>query len=258
MSENPYKAPVSGLEAAATNTAGTLVDARTVDAGRGWEWIVEGFALFKKQPGTWILVLVVLLVCSIVISLVPVVGTLINMVIVQIFMGGLMLGCRALDGDGTLELSHLFAGFNQKTSDLVVLGVLALIGWIIAFIPALLIVGGGALMTMMHGGQLAALGALSMTFLLSLLLALALAVPVYMAIWFAPALIMFHDMKPLDAMKSSFFACLKNIVPFLLYGIILMVLCVVASIPFGLGFLVLGPVIVGSIYAGYRDIFTAT
>ena len=142
MSENPYKAPVSGLEAAATNTAGTLVDARTVDAGRGWEWIVEGFALFKKQPGMWILVLVVLLVCSIVISLVPVVGTLINMVIVQIFMGGLMLGCRALDGDGTLELSHLFAGFNQKTSDLVVLGVLALIGWIIAFIPALLIVGG--------------------------------------------------------------------------------------------------------------------
>jgi uncharacterized membrane protein len=91
-----------------------------------------------------------------------------------------------------------------------------------------------------------------------LLLALALAVPVYMAIWFAPALIMFHDVKPLDAMKSSFFACLKNIVPFLLYGIILMVLCVVASIPFGLGFLVLGPVIVGSIYAGYRDIFTAT
>jgi hypothetical protein len=123
MSENPYKAPVSGLEAAATNTAGTLVDARTVDAGRGWEWIVEGFALFKKQPGMWILVLVVLLVCSIVISLVPVVGTLINMVIVQIFMGGLMLGCRALDGDGTLEISHLFAGFNQKTSDLVVLGV---------------------------------------------------------------------------------------------------------------------------------------
>jgi len=139
-----------------------------------------------------------------------------------------------------------------------VLGVLALIGWIIAFIPALLIVGGGALMTMMHGGQLAELGALSMTFVLSLLLALALAVPVYMAIWFAPALIMFHDVKPLDAMKSSFFACLKNIVPFLLYGIILMVLCVVASIPFGLGFLVLGPVIVGSIYAGYRDIFTAT
>jgi uncharacterized membrane protein len=105
--------------------------------------------------------------------------------------------------------------------------------------------------------QLAALGALSMTFVLSLLLALALAVPVYMAIWFAPALIMFHDVKPLDAMKLSFFACLKNIVPFLLYGIILMVLCVVASIPFGLGFLVLGPVIVGSIYAGYRDIFTA-
>jgi uncharacterized membrane protein len=56
-------------------------------------------------------------------------------------------------------------------------------------------------------------------------------------------------------MKASFVACLRNIVPFLVYGVILFVLAIVASIPFGLGWLVLGPVMAASLYAGYRDIF---
>jgi uncharacterized membrane protein len=56
-------------------------------------------------------------------------------------------------------------------------------------------------------------------------------------------------------MKASFVGCLKNIVPFLLYGVVMIVLCIVAAIPAGLGFLVLGPVAVASMYTGYRDIF---
>jgi hypothetical protein len=44
-------------------------------------------------------------------------------------------------------------------------------------------------------------------------------------------------------------------VPFLIYGIVLFVLAMIASIPFGLGWLVLGPVVFGSVYAAYRDIY---
>lgn len=252
---NPYQPPVApaSAEAGAFSAAG-----RAVDAGRGWEWIAEGFALFKKQPGTWILILIVLIVCSVVISLVPIIGTLANLLLMQVFMGGVMLGCRALDNGESFEVGHVFAGFKQNTSDLVVLGVLALVGWIIAFIPAILIMGGGAFMAMMRGGgHMANFGALGLTFLLAMLVALALALPVYMALWFAPSLIVFNNLKPVDAMKASFLACLKNLVPFLLYGIILLVLCMVAAIPLGLGFLVLGPVAIASIYAGYRDIFVA-
>ena len=56
-------------------------------------------------------------------------------------------------------------------------------------------------------------------------------------------------------MKESFSGCLKNIVPFLLYGVVLFVAAIVAAIPLGLGWLVLGPVIAGSLYASYRDIY---
>jgi hypothetical protein len=38
-------------------------------------------------------------------------------------------------------------------------------------------------------------------------------------------------------------------------GVILLVASIVASIPLGLGWLVLGPVLVASIYTGYRDIY---
>ena len=56
-------------------------------------------------------------------------------------------------------------------------------------------------------------------------------------------------------MKLSFVGCIRNILPFLLYGVVWIGLAIVATIPFLLGWLVLGPVTVASIYASYCDIF---
>jgi uncharacterized membrane protein len=259
MSEmNPYQPPESRAAGAAAAAGDFIAGGRALDAGCGWEWIASGFALFKKQPGAWILILIVLLVCLILISLVPLLGWIANMLLLQVFAGGIMLGCRALDSGASLKVGHAFAGFKQNTSDLVVLGVLALVAGVIVLIPALLIMGGGSFMAMMQGGgDAAGFAALGLTFVLAMLVVLALSIPIYMALWFAPALIVFHGLKPVEAMKTSFFACLKNIIPFLLYGVILLVLSFIAAIPFGLGFLVLMPVIAASIYTAYRDIFFA-
>ena len=53
----------------------------------------------------------------------------------------------------------------------------------------------------------------------------------------------------------SFFACLKNFLPFLLYGVAFVVIFIIASLPFGLGLLVAMPLLYASTYAAYRDIF---
>ena len=258
MSEpNPYQ-PTAAPAAPAAPEVAFSASGRAVEAGRGWEWIAEGFTLFKKQPGVWILILIAFVACSVLLAIIPIIGSLASVLLMQVFMGGLMLGCRTLDEGAELEIGSLFTGFSRNTSDLVVLGVLALVGWIIAFIPSVIIMGGGAFMSVLLGGSTAvSAGAVGLSFVLAMLVGIALAVPLYMALWFAPALIVFNNMKPLDAMKTSFFGCLKNIVPFLLYGVVMLVLCVVAAIPLGLGYLVLGPVAIASIYAGYRDIFAA-
>jgi uncharacterized membrane protein len=51
---------------------------------------------------------------------------------------------------------------------------------------------------------------------------------------------------------------LKNILPFLIWGIAIFFLSILAMIPLTLGWLLLGPVLMASIYIGYRDIFHET
>jgi uncharacterized membrane protein len=257
MSEtNPYKPPVAIEDAAAAPASDFQPAARAVDAGRAWEWLVSGFGLFKKQPGMWIVLLIVYLVVSILIALVPVLGSLANLVLYPVFSAGLMLGCRALDRGEELQIGHLFAGFKQNTSDLLMVGLIALAGWIVILIPMFLIVGGGAFFAALRGDA-SAIAAFGLTFALAFLIVLALSIPLYMALWFAPALVAFHQLKPMEALKASFYACLKNFMPFLLYGLIVLVLTFIASIPFGLGFLLLVPVVIASIYTAYQDIFLA-
>lgn len=235
---------------------GDRFDGRTVAAGRGWDWIVEGFALFRKQPGLWILTAVVLGVVFIVISMIPVLGSLANALLFPIFGGGLMLACRDLDQSGKFELADLLAGFKQKTGDLVMVGAFNLFGWVVIFFAVFTVVGGGVFMGAMRGGAPGA-GISIASMLIAMLLVAGLSVPLYMATWFAPALIVLSDLAPMAALKASFFACLRNWIPFLVYGIVLFVLCLVAAIPAGLGYLVLIPVLTASVYTAYRDIFHA-
>jgi len=99
---------------------------------------------------------------------------------------------------------------------------------------------------------------MGMTILLAVLVALAITVPVYMLMWFAAPLIVLGDLDVGQALKASFSGCLKNIVPFLVYGVMMLLLCIAASIPLFLGWLLLGPVITVSVYTSYRDIFHET
>jgi uncharacterized membrane protein len=91
--------------------------------------------------------------------------------------------------------------------------------------------------------------------LLVALIALAVTIPVIMAFYFAPALITFNDLEVMQALKLSFRGCLRNIMPFLLFGILMILLSILAMIPMGLGMLILAPVGMISIYVCYKEIF---
>jgi uncharacterized membrane protein len=99
------------------------------------------------------------------------------------------------------------------------------------------------------------MAAMGVTFLLAMLVMTALLLPVVMAVWLAAPLVVFHEHGPLEAMKGSFMGCLKNTLPFLIYGVVLFVFMILATLPLLLGWLVLGPVFAASIYASYRDIY---
>lgn len=227
---------------------------RSVEAGQGVEWIKQGWQIFVKNPGAWLAIAVILIVIFVVLSMIPLLGQLAANLLAPVFAAGMLLGVRSLEQNGELRIEHLFAGFKQNTGSLIVVGVLYMAGMLIIALVAMGIVGGSALTGGIVGGGRGA-GTAAGGLMIGMLVMLALAVPLVMAIWFAPALVVFRNAAPIEAMKQSFDACLKNLIPFLVYGVIALVASFVAALPVGLGFLVLIPVLAGSLYASYVDIF---
>jgi uncharacterized membrane protein len=76
-----------------------------------------------------------------------------------------------------------------------------------------------------------------------------------MALLFAPALVTMDGLGAAAAMKLSFAGCLKTWLPFLIYGLIGLVMVMLGALPFGLGLLVVGPILTAAIYVAYRDIY---
>jgi uncharacterized membrane protein len=252
---NPYAAPKAAVaDASVVHDADFIADGQPRPAGHGWTWITEGWELFKRQPGAWIGIVLIAFVIFILVALIPFVGGLLLTLFGPVFAGGVMIGCRSLDSGSQLEIGHLFAGFKEKTGTLVAVGAIYLGASLVVMLVVGLTMGVG-MAAMMGQGDPQQMQAMGMTMVLAMLIMFALLLPVVMAIWLAPPLVVFHEQGAIEAMKASFFGCLKNIVPFLVYGIVLFVFMILASIPLGLGWLVLGPVFAASIYASYCDIY---
>jgi uncharacterized membrane protein len=94
-----------------------------------------------------------------------------------------------------------------------------------------------------------------MSILVAALVALLVTLLAATAFWFAPALVVLNGEPPLSALAKSFAASWQNVGAFVIYGLIYFGLAFVATLPAGLGWLVLGPMVVGSCYAGWRTIF---
>ena len=252
--DNPFAPPTAAvLEAAPEGSTRFIPEGRTVPAGRGVAWFGEAWDLFKRAPGMWIAMFVVFAIVWIVLSIIPL-GGLVLSAIYPLVAAGVMLGCRDLEQGKPLEFGHLFKGFGVHSGSLLVVGLLYLAGaMVIGFL-----MGIGMAITIPMMGQFkgaSSFFAMAPAFAAVFLVAMALMLPLVMALWFAPAIVVFNGTASMAAMKASFRGCMKNFVPFLLYGIVAFFLALLAMLPLGLGFLVLGPVGWATIYAGYRDIF---
>jgi len=236
-----------------------VLPGRGTPAGAGWDWVVQGWGLFTRAPLMWILSLIIVFVIAIVMGLVPIIGTLAFQLIQAVFAGGFAAACRSIEKGGDFELEHLFSGFSKRFVPLMLVGLITLLGWV-AIVLVFFAFAGFALVAAFMSGDpnsaIAALTASATSLILGGLVVLALMVPLMAAYWFAPALVMLNGMSAGAAMKESLFACMRNLVPFLVYGIVMFIAAIIATIPFGLGFLVWVPVAITSTYAAYRQIFT--
>lgn len=237
--------------------------ATRVEAGRGWGWIVEGWRLFAKAPGIWLVIMLIYFGINIVLSFIPFFGTLASALLGPVLAGGLLYGAAELAQGRSLEIGHLFQGFRdqERLGPLAVLGLLGLAGGVAVAVVMFFFMGGG----LMLGGVLDSTGTIippqTMTGLfagaglIAFLLMLAIWVLLAMALWYGIPLVMLAGQYVWPAVQDSIAACWINMLPLLVFGLIYIVLAILAIIPMGLGLLVLGPVTVGAVYASYRDVF---
>lgn len=229
-------------------------DSRQVDPAACFSWLRRGWAMFLLNPGIWIGTSVLLLVIVMAISIVPLFGQVAAHLLVPLFGAGMFKICRRLEQGEEPEITDLFAGFHHNAGPLVMVGVYFAVGiFSIAFLAFMLISGGllGGVVTGKVGGFGIAMGGMMIAGLLVIILSL----PVIMATWFAPALVFLRDMPPVDAMKASFFAAYRNMLPMGIFGVFVMVAFFFAMLPVGMGLLLFMPVFSGAVYASYRDIF---
>lgn len=247
-----------------------MMEPRTVAAGRGWSWITEGFALFRKSPAVWLAVLLILYFGMKLLVFIPLLGV-VFVLFMPIFIVGLMEGCRELERGGALVPAHLLSGFRRNAAQLVTIGGVSLVGNLAVMMIVLGL--GGEAMTMMTKAMAAnpsttpqaleELRAAVRTVARALLAGTLVSLPLLMALWYAPLLVYFHDQGPIAAMKASFIACLKNAMAMLVYGLAIllgMFLAMPFSMAFGqydLALWLLAPVVLPSLYASYKDIFLA-
>jgi len=235
-----------------------VMPGKALPAGAGMSWIGEGWKLFTRAPLMWIVMMVVLFIVAVVMAFIPIVGSVGWQILTPVIAGGFVLGCWSLENGGELEIEHLIAGFKRNFTQLLLVGVMYFVGALVILLVFAMFIGMSLLPALMMGNSdaLAAMGAMSGGLLVATLAVTVLSVLLGAAVWFAPALVIMHDVPPLAALKASFFAVFRNFVGALLFAIVMLVLAIIAVIPFGLGMLVWFPLLIGASYRAYRQIFT--
>ena len=259
MKANEPGLPLPGPAANDAGPPRLVVPGRRVRAGDGANWVADGWRLFRKATLMWIVFLVLFVLIHLGLGMVPFAGPWLGNLVSPILLGGVMLGCRSLETGGELDLEHFLAGFRRNTGLLFAIGVVYALGELALVAVFGLFVGPSFVWAVLRGDEAAILNSVPDDLLrvaLGGLVVLALAIPLMAAYWFAPALAMLHDMPALPAMKESFVACLRNFAPMLVYGLVMAALLVVALIPLGLGLLAWAPLLVTTVYASYRSVFT--
>lgn len=241
-----------------------MIDARgareptACPASAGWQWIREAFGLVGAKPGFWIGTFLLLLVVFIALALVPIIGQLVTMFVGPFVIAGYANAARQQANGAGPAIEHLMIGFRERPGTLVAVALLYLAATLVVAVVMVAvlfaILGTGMLA---GGGEIdPALLAESWPFLAIVwLLALGLMIPLIMAYWFAPALVVFDGLDAIPAMRASFFGCLRNILPFLVYGLAMLPIAIIAAIPLFLGFLVVFPMVLATYYTAWRGVF---
>lgn len=255
-----HQEPLAELSSAAAPLVAVVPRACPRSAVR--QWMTSAAEQLSRRPGVWLAMAAVYGVLALFIAVIPFVQFSLT-ALWPVCLGGVMLGCAAVDNDEELEFTHLFAGFQSHFSQLILLGlgyfvtvvmVCALLAGIVG-VGALLVwivhylLGQGAQVEMVLAAIAVVVGAVV------LLLTGAVILLAAVIVWLATPLVVLNGYLPWDAVKLAFTAARLNRWPLGIFCVIVAVLSVFSVMSMLIGFLLWLPLWWITIYSAYKDIF---
>lgn len=259
--------PTFELSADSTaSSAGSLLRSKPnkVAAGRGLSWLIEGWSLLMKEPLVFAVMSLISLVGLFIVGLVPILGSLAITLLWPAMLAGFFLAFKHAKQQLPVTANDLFEPFKAPLN-LIALGGMYLLASILLFLVLLLVAlfSLGSITAIMNGqiDMARFAGGMVMLALISIPAALAIA----MAFVFAPVLVHQHQVPVFEAIKRSFFGSLRNVLPFIVFCLVLIfaffILGVFIAIPLlgwllGIAVAIISlPLVCGALFCAYSDIY---
>ena len=239
-------------------------------ARAGWLWVQQGFGLFRQQPGSLFTLFLAYLFLMLLVSVLPLLGQVAQVVLMPVFSIAFMQASLAIEQKQRIRPKLLFSGFVKPALPaLLGLGGLYLLAGLLA-IGASALADGGMFWKLASGqidpkAELAQSANIGAGFLIAALVY----IPAAMAFFFAAPLIFWKHMSLGKALFFSFFATIKALKAFIVFGLSWFAICMLVSqlvmLVFGLSetavmvmlplWITMMVILQGSFYSAYRQIF---
>lgn len=232
------------------------IQVRDVAARSGPAWLAAGWRLFRGKPFVWIGLSAGWMIITLGLVMVPFIGGVVANLLQPVFFASFALAAHRQRAGQSIDMGELFSGFRRPLRPLINVGALLLAAELLVFVA----MGALGLPGLTPGDKGAVLDMRAWVQALQgkewiLVVGALLTGVVKGALWFAPALLAFHDLSTAHALRWSVFAALSNVGAMIAYGIMLTAVFVAGALPWGLGLLIAIPVMVASTYTGFADVF---
>jgi hypothetical protein len=190
------------------------------DGRRGIAWLRQSYAMFVRHRLAWIGLLLAYYVSLLAIDALPWIGALLAPMVKPVLSVGFLAAAWTQERGGKPAIGMLVRGFGANVRALLPLGVVFVVGISVA-LGATALVDGGQFLDMLYGAPPAGdsdasaarhlqqtLGSPRVQF--AMMFGAVCALPTLMALWWAPALVVFHDAGLVAALRGSFRAAAAN------------------------------------------------
>ncbi|MBL0291247.1 MAG: hypothetical protein IPQ15_11435 [Betaproteobacteria bacterium] len=200
------------------NAPGTPIVFARHDARRGAIWLKEAHAMLTAHRLPWLMLLLLYYLVIGIVDIIPLIGQFGLPLLKPVFAVGFLAAAWNQERGGAPELRLLFQGFRSNLWALLPLGAFMLVGISVAVLATSLVDGGKLLEVLSGKVKLDEAVLATGEVQAAMLFAAVLALPVILALWFAPALVVFQDCSAAEALATSLRAAIANWRAISVYG----------------------------------------